>query len=72
MEETEGGKGSENDAQFLDEINRRGAEVGSLMQKKDKAKALAKALENPPTLAKSSQVKVCIFVILYVCVSIAL
>ena len=57
MEEGEG-KGSENDAQFQAEVAQREAEVKALLSRKEKGKALAKALENPPLWAKSSQIKV--------------
>ena len=62
MEEGEG-KGSENDAQFQAEVAQREADVKSLLAKKDKGKALSKALENPPLWAKSSQIKVIFFII---------
>lgn len=46
------------DSKFQAEVSQRSMEVAALLQKKDKAGALAKALENPPLWAKTAEVKV--------------
>ena len=50
--------GKADDSQFQAEVSQRSSEVTLLLQKKDKAGALAKALENPPLWAKTAEVKV--------------
>jgi hypothetical protein len=46
------------DSQFMSEVSSRSAEVTSLLNKKEKTKALLASLKNPPVLAKSVEIKV--------------
>ncbi len=54
-------EGPVSDAQLLDEISTRRAEVDKFLGKKDKARALAACLQNPPVATKTPEVKVFIF-----------
>jgi hypothetical protein len=46
------------DAQLISEVQIRETEVTSLLNKKDKARALFVSLQNPPMNAKSIEIKV--------------
>ena len=53
-------RGGVSDAQFMDEVAARTAEVTKLITKRDKAAALELCLKNPPLAAKSKDIKVLI------------
>lgn len=57
-DDNEGGEGPVSDAQLLEEINSRRVEVEKFLSKKNKAKALEVALQNPPVTTKTAEVKV--------------
>lgn len=52
------GEGPVSETQIAEEISARKAEVERFLSKKDKARALAASLQNPPIASKSAELKV--------------
>lgn len=60
-EETKGAS----DAQLISEMQIRESEVTSLLNKRDKSRALFVSLQNPPMSAKSIEIKVNLLILIF-------